>query len=840
MNAPTDLAFNAFFCVGDWDGYCNVTWQPVDTVNVYYRIEYHLLGGSWIWVADVPWEAAYTGTSVRFATAAPNGGPRTRIVDQIKITSTDTLGVSPPASATITTPTDLTTSHVAPTLLTRVCYGDIGDLRGGMNIRWTDLSKFVSGGRITVTKRGLTSPDQDRLLYDNSFTSKPRTDFGPNFDWFRYDLFPPGIPLDDPPTWDPFNPPVTDPRAPFWVVEGDTLTITILTYVDGDPNPLSSTFTVIYYHVARFYQYAEYATLNQPYSHQMEIIQDPWIPIAIGGTFDAPTGGMPPGLTISSAGLISGTPTATGFYRPSIRCLGLGGVASVEPIQIGVNLVNPPVIQAPPNGPIELIFGAPYPTWLSLYATNHPTSYAISSGTLPAGLSLNTSTGVISGTPNAVESPHIVNFTATNSAGTSAPYPVTFSVELIVPPTITSPNTLIAYHDELTSYQITTNLVATFYRAFDLPAGLALVGGVLTGIPTDRQGVYQCKLQALNQWGWGPLFNLQITIAIRPPEIFSPLVIEARIGEPFIYTIFGSHNPSTYGATGLPNGLSVNTATGVISGTPTVIGDFEVILIAVNEGGAGSATLVLHVIPPPVPVIDTTATHGRAITVEAFTPFIFQPAATNNPTHWTGDPVPDGLALDASTGRMSGQFQVPGLIGVVFVASNLGGDSDPATFFFLVAIPSTPAAELNLRATSTEIWINIDTGGVTIGSSNETAGASFTVKRGDTVQPTVIFHSEGVPVDLILSGLKFGAKETLDKEYVLFSDSYRKVGAGTYRSYPDFGPNNNMLDELMVEDKIVLIGEVQWDEVDPVTAATIRRSTPTFDVTILRDIVHPD
>jgi hypothetical protein len=271
-----------------------------------------------------------------------------------------------------------------------------------------------------------------------------------------------------------------------------------------------------------------------------------------------------------------------------------------------------------------------------------------------------------------------------------------------------------------------------------------------------------------------------------------------------------------------------------------VIGNFSVLLAAINEGGAGQNTLLLNVVPPPVPVIDTSATHGRAITVEAFHPFIFQPAATNNPTAWTADPVPDGLALDASTGRMSGQFLVPGLIGVVFVASNLGGDSDPATFFFLVAIPSTPAAELNLLATSTEIWINILTGGITIGSANETAGAAFTVKRGDTVQPTVIFHDEGVPVDLILSALKFGAKETLDKEYVLFSDTYRKVGAGTYRSYADFGPNNNMLDELMVTDKIVLIGEVQWDEVDPITAVTVRRSTPTFDVTILRDIVHPD
>jgi hypothetical protein len=153
------------------------------------------------------------------------------------------------------------------------------------------------------------------------------------------------------------------------------------------------------------------------------------------------------------------------------------------------------------------------------------------------------------------------------------------------------------------------------------------------------------------------LFQLQKTIGIRPPEIFNSLTVEARVGEPFLYTIFGSHNPSSYGATGLPNVLSVNVATGVIAGTPTVIGDFSVLLMAINEGGAGSATMVLNVIAPPVPVIDTSSTHGRAITVEAYKPFIFQPVATKNPFKWIADLVPDGLALDANTDACLANFK---------------------------------------------------------------------------------------------------------------------------------------------------------------------------------------
>lgn len=62
-------------------------------------------------------------------------------------------------------------------------------------------------------------------------------------------------------------------------------------------------------------------------------------------------------------------------------------------------------------------------------ATNSPTSYAVSSGTLPVGLTLNTSTGVISGTPTTAGSSS-VQVTATNGTGTSDPATLDFVIAL--------------------------------------------------------------------------------------------------------------------------------------------------------------------------------------------------------------------------------------------------------------------------------------------------------------------------------------------------------------------------------------------------------------------------
>jgi len=85
------------------------------------------------------------------------------------------------------------------------------------------------------------------------------------------------------------------------------------------------------------------------------------------------------------------------------------------------------------------------------------------------------------------------------------------------------------------------------------------------------------------------------------PVITSPLAAAGSVGAAFSYQIAASGSPTAYAAAGLPAGLSINTSTGLVSGTPQAAGTSNVTVIAANSSGAGTATLVLTVGTGPAP-----------------------------------------------------------------------------------------------------------------------------------------------------------------------------------------------------------------------------------------------
>ena len=122
---------------------------------------------------------------------------------------------------------------------------------------------------------------------------------------------------------------------------------------------------------------------------------------------------------------------ATSANGGSTVSSGTGGFSYLQ--FTGIIAQNPPTVEAATiNGTVGTALSA------NITATNSPASYAISSGTLPAGLSLNATTGVISGTPTAAVSSSVVAVTATNGGGTSASADLTFNIAAIAP-TIGSP-----------------------------------------------------------------------------------------------------------------------------------------------------------------------------------------------------------------------------------------------------------------------------------------------------------------------------------------------------------------------------------------------------------------
>ncbi len=81
------------------------------------------------------------------------------------------------------------------------------------------------------------------------------------------------------------------------------------------------------------------------------------------------------------------------------------------------------------------------------------------------------------------------------------------------------------------------------------------------------------------------------------PVITSAGTAGGTVGTAFSYQITASNGPTAFGAVGLPAGLSVNSTSGLISGTPSVAGTSNVTLSASNLAGAGNGTLALTIVP---------------------------------------------------------------------------------------------------------------------------------------------------------------------------------------------------------------------------------------------------
>ncbi|BDI32088.1 hypothetical protein CCAX7_41390 [Capsulimonas corticalis] len=196
-----------------------------------------------------------------------------------------------------------------------------------------------------------------------------------------------------------------------------------------------------------------------------------------------------------------------------------------------------------------------------------------------------------------------------------------------------------------------------------------------------------------------------------PPVISSAATASGTVGAAFSYQIVASNSPTSYSASGLPAGLSVNTSTGAISGTPTASGTSTVTLGATNAGGTGNKTLTITIAaaPPAVPVISSGATASGTVG----TAFSYQITASNSPTSYSASGLPAGLSVNTSTGLISGTPTAAGTSTVTLGATNAGGTGNKTLTITISAASSgatltgslaTPSSSINLTTEGTADW----------------------------------------------------------------------------------------------------------------------------------------
>jgi hypothetical protein len=392
--------------------------------------------------------------------------------------------------------------------------------------------------------------------------------------------------------------------------------------------------------------------------------------------------GLPAGLSLdSNTGLISGTPISAGNYTVGITATTFMGGTGGANLLIIVSSANP-VITSLLSA--ESTIGVPFNYQIT--ATNNPTSFGATG--LPPGLSLNSTTGLISGIPTTAGSSSVV-ISANNSAGSGS---ATLTINASQPaPVITSATTVNATVGVAFNYQITATNSPTSFGASGLPSGLTLnsTTGLISGTPTTA-GNSTVTISATNARGTGTAI---LFISVKPPApvITSATTVNATVGVAFNYQITATNNPTSFGASGLPAGLSFNSTTGLISGIPTATGNASVTISATNAGGTGLATLLIFV-RPPAPVI-TSATSANGTVGEVFSYVI---TATNNPTSFGATGLPLGLSVDSTTGIIGGSPTAPGNSSITIFATNAGGTGSAT--LSLVVNPRPPKLAFGVGA----------------------------------------------------------------------------------------------------------------------------------------------
>ncbi|MGE3518183.1 MAG: putative Ig domain-containing protein [Vicinamibacterales bacterium] len=212
-------------------------------------------------------------------------------------------------------------------------------------------------------------------------------------------------------------------------------------------------------------------------------------------TFLVSSGTLPLGLTLSPTGLLAGTPTSAGSATVTIAGTDQNGCPGQTSYTIVITTATPeqcpPIVVAPPTLPPSMA-GVPTSQQLTASGGTGPYTFVVSSGTLPAGLTLSP-TGLLAGTPTTAGSA-LVTILGTDQNGcpgqTSYTIVITTATPEQCPPIVVAPATLPpgkvgdAYSRQITASGGTgpyTFVVSTG----TLPAGLTLSPtGLLSGTPT--------------------------------------------------------------------------------------------------------------------------------------------------------------------------------------------------------------------------------------------------------------------------------------------------------------------------------------------------------------------
>jgi len=410
-------------------------------------------------------------------------------------------------------------------------------------------------------------------------------------------------------------------------------------------------------------------TRTQPYSQTLT---------AANGTgpytFSVPANTLPTGLALDpTTGMISGTPTTNGPSTFTVTATDANGASGTRPYTLTVS--DPLAITTTAIAPVSK--GVAYNAPVATTGGRGPNAFAVTAGSLPAGLSISPATGVISGTPT-TNGPFSFGVTATDADGRTAASP-TFAGTVTDPLAITTLTLPTPTRGQPYSQPVNTTggqSPKTFTVAGTLPLGLAIdpATGIISGTPTAN-GLFGFTVTATDPAGRAASQTYSETISDQLAIMtlaLPPQTVGQAYSTPVATT--GGRGPNAFAVTVgiLPAGLALNPATGVISGMPTAAGPFSVTVQATDADGraatqpyTGQVSNPLAVTTPSLP----PASRGSAYSAPVATTGGRGPVAFAV----TAGSLPVGLSISPTTGVISGTPAATGTSAFTVTATDAEG-----------------------------------------------------------------------------------------------------------------------------------------------------------------------
>ncbi len=416
-----------------------------------------------------------------------------------------------------------------------------------------------------------------------------------------------------------------------------------------------------------------------------------------GGAADALAITQPTHGAAAVSGLaITYTPTpgysgSDSFTYTATNTTGTSAAATVTITVSAPTLTFSPPAAALSGGTAATAYGG---VTVTAAAGTAPYTYAVN-GTLPDGLTLDPPSGLISGTPTtAGDYTFTVTATDANNATGTAAYSIAIAVEA---PTVGDVSATVAANSTANAVALDLGGGVADTLAIGTPAthGTASVSGLaISYTPTPGySGSDSFTYTATNATGTSAAATVTITVSA-PTLNFSPVAgalpggtaktaysgvtVAASAGTaPYIYAVTGT----------LPDGLTLDPASGLISGTPTTAGDYTFTVTATDANTAtGTAAYSIAIAVEAPTVGDVSATVAANSTANAVTPDL---SGGDADTLAIGTPATHGTA--SVSGLAISYTPTPGYSGsdsFTYTATNATATSAAATVTITVRAPT--------------------------------------------------------------------------------------------------------------------------------------------------------